>query len=233
MTPLLGVGKGGISGVSIITSGLVGYWKLDEPSGTTVIDSSGNGYNGTYTGTTTSGSVPSGIHFSDPACRVFSPSGYATIPNPGGLSISTAPFSLSLWLKITTTSGYQVLVEEQSGSVFSLQDWNGVTDSITLAVGGGGGANVTSSAPNVADGNWHNVIAVINFFGAGGAAIYVGGSPATLTGNTPQTPAPTGQPVLIGGRSGSFTANGSLDDVRIYNRALTAGEIAQIAAGNG
>lgn len=28
----------------------IGYWKLDEPSGTTATDSSGNGRNGTYTG---------------------------------------------------------------------------------------------------------------------------------------------------------------------------------------
>ncbi|HEY9583994.1 MAG TPA: LamG-like jellyroll fold domain-containing protein [Candidatus Paceibacterota bacterium] len=34
--------------------------------------------------------------------------------------------------------------------------------------------------------------------------------------------------IHIGGNSGANTFNGSIDDVRIYNRALSAGEITQL-----
>ena len=47
----------GVSGASLSSAILalspVGYWKLDESSGTTATDSSGNGRNGTYSGTYT------------------------------------------------------------------------------------------------------------------------------------------------------------------------------------
>ncbi len=50
---MLGGGGSSLSGVAgaIMALGPLGYWKLDEPSGTTAVDSSGNGRNGTYTGT--------------------------------------------------------------------------------------------------------------------------------------------------------------------------------------
>lgn len=38
--------------------GLIGYWKLDETSGTSVADSSGSGYTGTNSNATISTSVP-------------------------------------------------------------------------------------------------------------------------------------------------------------------------------
>lgn len=37
---------------TVLADSPVGYWKLDETSGTTAVDSSGNGHNGTYTGPT-------------------------------------------------------------------------------------------------------------------------------------------------------------------------------------
>src|SRR5579883_1672656 len=51
--------------------GIVGYWKLDESSGTTATDSSGNGNTGTYTGTSATTDVPSTITFTDPYSRSF------------------------------------------------------------------------------------------------------------------------------------------------------------------
>lgn len=42
---------------AILAQSPVGYWKLDETSGTTAIDSSGNGRNGTYAGTYTLNNV--------------------------------------------------------------------------------------------------------------------------------------------------------------------------------
>jgi hypothetical protein len=65
--------------------------------------------------------------------------------------------------------------------------------------------------------------------------LYLDGVMQTLT--TVTTPAGTwtnnAQPLTIGnGLSGTRTFNGLLDEVRIYDRILTAGEIAALAAGN-
>jgi hypothetical protein len=42
----------------ILADNPVAYWPLDETSGTVAHDLSGNGYNGTYEGTYTLGSIP-------------------------------------------------------------------------------------------------------------------------------------------------------------------------------
>lgn len=47
---------GGVEDVNDVTDGLVGYWKLDEGTGTTATDSSGGGNNGTISGATWTGS---------------------------------------------------------------------------------------------------------------------------------------------------------------------------------
>ncbi len=47
MTDVAWLGQGYGSAITNLTDGLVGWWKLDDGSGLTAVDSSGNGFNGT------------------------------------------------------------------------------------------------------------------------------------------------------------------------------------------
>ena len=59
----------------------VGYWKLDETSGTTATDSSGNGHDGTYTGTLTLDATDGAPNFDG---------GYVSIPDHANFSANAA-----------------------------------------------------------------------------------------------------------------------------------------------
>ncbi len=89
---------------------------------------------------------------------------------------------------------------------------------------------IVSSAPSgltITDNNWHFVAASVSSAGVtfqiDDNSIYVAGSASqTNTGNTTYTLK------VAGSGQSSFQLNGSVDNVRIYNRALTAEEISAI-----
>lgn len=78
-----------------VTSGLVGHWKLDETSGTTAADSSGNSKDGTMTGglnaatSTIKGAVGAALKFDGINDFIIE-------PNSFGLTGST---SVSVWFR--------------------------------------------------------------------------------------------------------------------------------------
>ncbi|NLE30990.1 LamG domain-containing protein, partial [Candidatus Dojkabacteria bacterium] len=102
--------------------GLVGYWSMDEESGTTVNDVSGTGNNGTATGTSiVDGRYGKGRSFNGS-------SDYVTLPS--GFNDFTTGMTINLWAKPT--------VEEASYSTTGLVgQWNFNETSGTVASSGG------------------------------------------------------------------------------------------------
>lgn len=88
-----GSGGGGSEALAaaVLADSPVGYWKLDDAAGTTAVDSSGNGHNGTYQGT---------YSLSQPGNA-----GDAVSLNAGAVALPaltlSRPFSLEIWLKPT------------------------------------------------------------------------------------------------------------------------------------
>ena len=80
---------------SLPTNGLIGYWKLDEGSGTLTVDSSGNGNTGTINGTPTwtTGKNGAALLFSDAGGSYYLDMGNITAMN--GLTAIT----VSAWVK--------------------------------------------------------------------------------------------------------------------------------------
>ncbi len=79
----------------ILSQNPVAYWKFDETTGTTAIDSSGHGYNGTYVGTVSLGTE--GISDNSTAFSING-GGYMSVSVP-----ITASFSIMVWGKSATT----------------------------------------------------------------------------------------------------------------------------------
>jgi hypothetical protein len=84
---------------------------------------------------------------------------------------------------------------------------------------------------------WYHIVAVYTFGTAGSAKIYVNGVLSAGTwvqGNGTDAPDVNNTPVTIGGDicSGCSNVNepiiGRLDDVRLYNRALSSTEVASL-----
>src|SRR5258707_1256221 len=99
-------------------TGLVGYWKFDEGSGTTASDASGDG----YTGTLQSGAGWATGQIGSHALSLNgSNTSYVDIPNT--VVDTTQSFSVAAWVKLNSTRGKQTFVSLDGNlvSAFSLQ----------------------------------------------------------------------------------------------------------------
>ncbi len=215
-----------VSNGTTTTSGAVGYWTFDEGAGTTAADSSGNGNTGTLMNgpTWTTGIMSSALQFDGL-------SNYVNVPSTAALD--AYPLTVAVWLKTSTASGVRGLVNKYvAGSyngynVFlnngSLCAWY-IRDTLNYVYDGSGCPfNVTGSNDN----QWHHVVYIVD---AAGGRLYVDGIQKGSLGwaGTPGAPTTT-QPVHIGHYSGAFGGAeyfpGVLDDVRIYNRALSKQDV--------
>lgn len=211
-------------------SGLVGWWKLDEGSGSSVSDSSGNVVTGTLAGTSTwTGSGQMG--------GAVSLDGVGNFVTFGDLASAEgmASLTVSIWVKFAAadTTSSSVFTKARSGLVS--RSWSIVrngTENYVFEVGNG--TTIVSAVTQAAyqDTNWHHVVGVYN---GSDVHIYVDGVDADST-----PPAQTGtvsdsaHHVCLGASAGGSNTcaislmNGLLDDARIYNRSLSASEVSQL-----
>ena len=223
--------------ITSLAPSYVGYWKFDEGSGASATDWSGFGNTGTLvaapTWTGSSGVAP--VSFTDSNAVTFNgTTQYADLGNGSSINFAGAnPFSLSLWYKSAISPGTGLhLIGKRTGCAGSAIQYQ-IADA-TVPNGGiafyewdGTGAHSLSSNIQATVGSWTHI--AFTYTGTVGT-IYVNGAPAnsaslTFTNNTVATD-------LMVGESGTCAkANGSIDDVRIYNRALSATEVSQLAQG--
>ncbi|HVY39162.1 MAG TPA: LamG domain-containing protein [Polyangia bacterium] len=218
-----------------INDGLLGYWKLDDGS-SPAVDSSGYGNNLTWTGTPTStSSAPSGMDFSDTKSMTFNGS------HPDGLT-KTVPASVEVALPVTVAAWYKSTTSDlNGGEIVSASDgylirvtssgldcvkYKGSSTWVTLSW-------VQSAPVTFKDGNWHHAACVLN---TTGMTIYFDGASVASNTDTNALQYPSsGSSVLAIGTHGNGNTNydftGSIDEVRIYGRALSAGQIATLASG--
>lgn len=111
--------------VSIQRANLLAYWKLSEPAGTTVVDASANGRNGTYTGVDLG---QTGIGDGGTAPLFDGTSDYANVYSTGLRdALNTSELTIALWLKVSgsgvwsdATTRYLVEVSADSNNRISL-----------------------------------------------------------------------------------------------------------------
>ena len=188
---------------------LVGWWKLNGD----VTDSSGNGNDGTNHGATpTIGKLGGAMSFDGT-------SDYVDLGS--SLNLSPQHMTVSLWAK-TSSAAFGVMYAH------GRTPWDGFEISQV-----GGSLRVTSETPGTVDfwsnigglndNSWHHV--VLTYDGAT-AMIYVDGSAhGSASGNIPYN---TAYDNYIGMRGDGSSFNGSIDDVQIYNRALSSDEVASL-----
>lgn len=227
------------------TGNLLTYWKFDETTaGDTVFDSSGNGFNGTpHNLPQPSTDVPSTITFSDPESLSFNgTTQYVSVPDSPSFAMTSATFSV--WVKFTNLGAGDMDMIAKRSSDGSQAQWQfgynagGNQFKVSLANGTSGSSCCTdfdwSPSPSLSANTWYNI------------AVAIDGTHHTLTwyqnGISKTTQDTTGS--SLGAEipadltlGASYDGNdeflqGLLDDVRIYNTALTSDQIADIAAGN-
>ncbi|MEK7500082.1 MAG: LamG domain-containing protein [Patescibacteria group bacterium] len=207
-------------------SSLVGYWKFDEGTGTSAADSSGNGNTGTLTnGPTWSSTVPT-TAFTNPYSVSFDGTDdYVAIGN-SITSLGTTAVTVSSWVRTNSIGANQYILDAStdggSGNGLSVR----IRDNGTIRFWHYNAAANANSVGTLSANVWYHV--AVTWDGTTNR-IYINGSPdGTNTGDSNSL----GSIYQIGHSNvlGGFF-NGRLDDVRIYNRALSATEITALAAG--
>jgi hypothetical protein len=218
----------GAMGASTARAELVGWWRFDETSGTTAADSSGKGNNGTVQGTAAWAAGKIGG-----AWQGNGTNAYIQIPHSDSLNISGA-VTVAVWLN-TGGGTYQVL--EKGGTdgnawKFSYGFRMESNRQMRAQWDNAGFYSLTA----VDAGTWTHV--AITFDPAGGAnnwKWYVNG--AVTNQMTWAGPLRTNTNNIVIGRDnyggGRWYFTGMMDDLRIYNEALSADRIAVIMAGGG
>lgn len=202
-----------------LSNGLVGYWKMDEASSPS-LDYSGNGNIGTWTNspTSTNGKFGKGLSFA--GTNDYLDISASSSLEPGNITVAsyiyvagndTAGF-LAHW-NGSGSNGWSYEFSISSGKL-SLMFQNGITNTV----------NITSSS-SIPQNQWSQVA-----FTYDGSKVYL-----YINGVQDSTYANYTGGIYYGASPGfshigraDYEFNYSLDEVRIYNRALSANEISNL-----
>lgn len=210
-----------------LTQGLVGYWTLDGKDTnwytTKTNDLSGNGNTGTITNMSTSTAPAAGKI--GQAFKFDGVDDYVLMAgNPVSLQ-TTAAFTLSAWIKASTNvSDYRTIFNKETSST-DRNYWLALditTGKLVLRFSVAGVAKTFTSNAALNDNKWHYVTATydgsfVNIYSDGVSVM----TPAAQTGSANNT----ANSLRIGTQLSTRYFIGVIDDVRIYNRALSLPEI--------
>ncbi len=223
-----------------LNDGLVGYWKFDETSGTRAVDSSGYSNSGTLVGGPTFSTSLAPTNFTNARSLSFDGvDDYVLSANNSTLT-GDSTFTVSLWFMVpsgaTTNGVYGRFVDWGSASAGQAAQIGVYNTTINRLFVGHWATGQTSTTTFTNDA-WHHAawIRTAGNDGHSGNRLFLDGQEIKLDTNVGGNYSPnvTAGPYYIGGKgSGSLYVENTLDDVRIYNRALSTGEIAALAAGN-
>jgi len=208
---------------SFNTGRLVAWWKLDDNTEDIAVDLSDNGNDGNLVGdaSLTQGLIGGAYKFDGDG-------DYVDIGNAAALNI-TNQITVSAWIKVDTfDSNYQAIVTK-GDSAWRLQRDEG-NNNLEFACTGvdvpGAEWSGIFGTKDVNDGQWHHAVGV---YDGNMMRLYVDGD-LDVSSKASGTIQINNKPVYIGEnaeRPGRYW-NGLIDDVQVYNYALTSDEIATI-----
>jgi hypothetical protein len=202
---------------------LVGWWKFDESTGATASDSSGNGNNGTLKGNPVW--KPQGGKIGG-AIELNGKGDYVEISNESAFDINNQ-ITISAWVNIMDVPQDWTAIVTKGDSAWRV--------STSLAKNifhfGVSSQDYIHGLNAVDSGQWHNVVCV---YDRQKFSIYIDGkqdvisTPVTVPIGTNDFPVCIGENIEAKGRC----FHGLIDDVRIYDYALSENEIAELNSGS-
>jgi fibronectin type 3 domain-containing protein len=207
----LALGGLAIAAPARAATGLVAAYSMDQGSGTALPDVSGTGNNGTITGATwtTAGRFGSALSFNGNGNLV-------TVPDSNSLDLSVG-MTLEAWVRPDLGSWRTAILKERPGglayAMYASTDTNRPSTEINVDVRG------TAALPTA---TWSHLAAT---YDGATMRLYVNGTQVASRAAAGTIPISSGA-LRIGGNTlwGEYFS-GLIDEVRIYNRALTAAEI--------
>jgi hypothetical protein len=218
-------------------NGLVGWWKMDDNvsgDSKTLVDSSGLGNNATtHYGANTTGMDCTVAGEYSYGCSFDGVDDATSLADTTALRMQNHGFSGFAWIKDTATATFHdVIFNKGCGQATQAGYWLGVTVQGTLDLYVSDGTsyviNGVTSNKNVADNTWHLV--GFTWDPSLGAKIYIDGALDKYISRNTHLSIDGTEPFNMGGFYDGTTyagnaLNGTLDDVRLYNRALSSQEV--------
>ena len=221
-----------LAAASVGQAALIAHWTFDETSGA-ALDSSGNGFNGSIVGTITrgqTGKIGGAYSFAGAGWVDF---GVGTVTT----QVTNFPISISYWIQSTSKAATECAVwmgkrgSTQQYLQTGLKNGNANaayrnTDFDNSVAWKDNGLTATEG-----DGAWHHIVAVYPDTTA--RHLYVDGVLADSTTFTQDYFTGTNQ-VAVGNNNRNSTPtdafDGLIDDVRIYDHALSAAEVLALSS---
>lgn len=207
---------------------LVAWWPFDEQSGSTAFDVIA-GNNGTLVGkpTAVSGIIDRGLSFDHVK-------DYVEVPSHSLLNVGTGDFSIDAWVQtLASDRGVEAIVDKRTAEPtgYSFFVYRG---RLGLQLAAGGTYTNFISKAFVADGQPHHVAVTVVRSQADGIRFYLDGVPTLPRFNPLPYQGPSldnNAPLRLGANSAFKEAfwDGLLDEVEIFNRALSPNEVATLA----
>jgi glucose/arabinose dehydrogenase len=207
---------------TVLGDGPVGYWRLGEASGTTAADETGANP-GTYLNSPTLGVAGALKGSSNTAASFNGSSQSVDVPSSASLNASTG-VSVEAWVKPTTmpgAGGTGTIAMKATDPPYAY--WLQVIDTggAKFGVGVGGVNHPLSAAGVVTTGSWYHLVGT---YDGSVQRLYVNGrlvASQALTGNVDSVAGD----FRIGTTHTTEWFNGAIDDVAVYNKALTPGQV--------
>ena len=227
---------------------LIGWWKLDEGGGVAVKDSSGNGHDGIFKGNPqwVAGHVGSALEFDGVDDYVLCVDRTGTAPGDYPAQLMPEMLTVSCWLKLNAFAYFSSFVgngidtgDDECGFFLYNSGWIGESGKdFGLAIRTETAMNYVETENIYETDTWYHLAAT---YDGTNVSIYVDGSLAVgptavggplrwasrTTGNYPER-------FAIGvwlDPGYNLWINGTIDDVRYYNRPLTEEEIRAVVQG--
>jgi len=242
---------------SSATSNLVGCWSFNEPldpPSTTTADSSGKGNTGTFNGgvSRVAGDTPA---FGN-AVRLDGTSGYidtGTAPSSSVLNIA-GDVSVSAWVyfngtpgamvtgdnkiasRQSSTGGYKLSVYNEGSAAyaeFEVRDASG-NRLLTRTGTNPSGTTLSGAGTPILAGQWYHIVGVYSTSNGGTLTTYVNGAQDRQLSNIGLSALASSSGRFEMGKESDPSAslpaflNGQLDEVRVYNAALTAPQVVSL-----
>ena len=201
-----------------LTNGLVGYWSFDgkDMAGNTAYDRSGNSNNGTLTNgpTRAIGKIGQGLSFDGTA--------YVAV-NANSLPADNVAKTISYWIKFPSApTSAAVVFQMDNGNNGTYSGFHNLTGCSGVSMGTwkwGGPFLVCTAIP--ATNTWHHYVYT---YDTSTHRLYLNGNLITTGGGATQSTTPNEAYINTAGEHFS----GLIDDVRVYNRALSGDEIKRL-----
>jgi prepilin-type N-terminal cleavage/methylation domain-containing protein len=197
-------------------TGLVGYWNLDEGSGTTALDQSGNGNTAAWSGTApyyAAGKIGLYAGSFNGSNDTVSSTISKVVTTGGGAN------TVSFWMNYSSIGGV----------VLNLGYFNYILYNATCSGINNAGSIYGAAPPTINAWTYVTLVLYNGTYGSNSTTIYYNGSAISPTCSSGAATASANSQLLVGQYyGGGFYYSGLIDDIRLYNRALSAAEVQAI-----